>query len=289
MQRKEQDMKNTAILLDIDGTLTNSEREVTEKTREVLIRAQELGARLVLSSGRPEQGLGRVADALRMREFGGIFICYNGAKVLNCETGEVLFSAPIPIESAKAVLRHLKDFEVMPMIDRGSYMYVTDVFRNTIHPHIPGRPENFNVMEYEARGNGFLLCEQKDLASFLDYDLYKILTFGEPDYLQAHYREMEAPFRESLSCMFTEPFYFEFTAQGIDKAKAIESALLPLGYEKKDLIAFGDAPNDISMLKASGTGVAMENASPEVKAAADAVTLSNNEDGVAEYVLRNLM
>lgn len=94
-------MKNKAILLDIDGTLTNSEREVTEKTREVLLRAEELGARLVLSSGRPEQGLYRVADALRMREYGGIFVCYNGAKVLNCETGEVLFSTPSPLKARK--------------------------------------------------------------------------------------------------------------------------------------------------------------------------------------------
>ena len=82
--------------------------------------------------------------------------------------------------------------------------------------------------------------------------------------------------------MFTADFYYEFTAQGIDKAKALDTVLAPLGYQPEDMIAFGDGQNDASMLTYSGTAVAMANAVQELKDIADIITLSNDEDGIAE-------
>ena len=81
--------------------------------------------------------------------------------------------------------------------------------------------------------------------------------------------------------MFTAPFYFEFTAKGIDKAKALESILKKLGVNKEEIIAFGDGHNDASMVKYAGLGIAMGNAVQELKEIADYVTLSNDEDGIA--------
>jgi len=81
--------------------------------------------------------------------------------------------------------------------------------------------------------------------------------------------------------MFTSPFYFEYTAKGIDKAKALDTVLKPMGYTKDDMIAFGDGHNDASMIKYVGTGVAMGNAVQALKDIADEITLSNDEDGIA--------
>lgn len=81
--------------------------------------------------------------------------------------------------------------------------------------------------------------------------------------------------------MFTAPFYFEFTAKGIDKAKALDTVLIPMGYKKEEMIAFGDGQNDASMVKYAGIGVAMENAVDELKAVANEITLSNEEDGIS--------
>lgn len=89
------------------------------------------------------------------------------------------------------------------------------------------------------------------------------------------------PFRDNLSCMFTAPFYFEFTAKGIDKAKALDTVLIPMGYKKEEMIAFGDGQNDASMVKYAGIGVAMKTAVDELKAVANEITLSNEEDGIA--------
>ena len=276
------------ILLDVDGTLATSQKQISPDTKAALLKVQEGGVKLALCSGRPDRGLYPWAEELRMTEYGGFFVCYNGGRVLDCRTGKVLFDQPLPIEDAKAVLEHMRRFQVMPMVSRGEYMYVTDVFRHDIRPGLPGFPEIFNVMRYEARGNGYLLCEKRDLAAFLDFSPNKILTYGDPCYLREHWREMAEPFAERLACMFTAPFYFEFTAKGVDKARAIDSALSPLGYAPSEMMAFGDAQNDVSMLRYAGLGVAMGNAVDEVRQLADEVTASNDEDGIARSLYKHL-
>ena len=100
-------------------------------------------------------------------------------------------------------------------------------------------------------------------------------------YLQAHYEEMYAPFKQTLSGMFTADWYFEYTAPGIDKARALEGALPKLGIDASEVVSFGDGQNDKSMIEWAGTGVAMGNAVEEVKAVAQMVTADNNEDGIA--------
>ncbi|MCR4950624.1 MAG: Cof-type HAD-IIB family hydrolase [Solobacterium sp.] len=274
------------ILLDIDGTLTNDKKIITPKTKKALLKAQAKGVRLAIASGRADQGLYQWADVLEMREHHGIFVCYNGAKVMDCQTGEVYFHQSMSVEEGREVLEHMKKFKVSPVIIKGEYMYTNDVYSGMIHRSAGG--EIFNVLQYESRSNSYMLCEKKDLAAFADYPIEKILTAGEPEYLQEHWQEMAEPFRGRLSCMFTAPFYFEFTAQGVDKAKAIDAAFSRLGFRQEEMIAFGDAQNDLSMLKYAGIGVAMGNASEEVKAAADEVTLSNNEDGIAVSLYRHM-
>lgn len=266
-----------AILLDIDGTLTNDRKEITPKTREALIKAQDKGIRLALASGRPDQGLVKYAKILEMEKHHGIFVCYNGAKVMDCQSGEVYFNHAMSIEEAKAVLEHMKKFKVSPIVAKGEYMYTNDVYSGFLKRN--GDP--INIIEYESRSNGYLLAEKRDLAAFVDFPVEKILNAGEPDYMKDHYEEMMEPFKDTLSCMFTSPVYFEFTARGVDKAKAIDTAFRKMGYEPSELMAFGDAQNDLSMLKYAGIGVAMGNAVEEVKEAADYITLSNNDDGIA--------
>ncbi|MGN0268137.1 MAG: Cof-type HAD-IIB family hydrolase [Lachnospiraceae bacterium] len=266
------------ILMDVDGTLANSRKEVSEETGAALRKAQEQGALLVLASGRTANGLKKFAEALDLYHHNGILVCSNGAQVVDCGTGELLFNQAMTVEEGKEVLEHLKKFEVCPMIAKGEYMYVNDVFNNTIT--VDGKP--FNVMQYESRSNNYKLCEIEDLAAWCDFEINKILTFGEPKYLQAHYQKMRAPFEGRINSMFTAPFYYEYTANGIDKTKAIRTTIEKLGYTADDMIAFGDAQNDSTMVQYAGIGVAMGNATEELKAAADYVTASNDEDGIAK-------
>ena len=265
------------ILLDIDGTLVNNEKVITPKTKEALLKAQSQGVRLAIASGRPDMGLYKWGRELEMDQHGGIFICFNGARVIDCQTGEELYSKTMAAEDAKEVLRHMQQFNVTPMVCHGEYMHTTDVFGGVI----PYRGQDFNLVSYEARSNEYLLCEHRDMAEWVNFPVNKVLTAGEPAYLQEHFQEMQAPFQDRLSCMFTADFFFEFTAKDVNKATAIEMAYRNLGITREEMIAFGDAENDLPMLRYAGIGVAMGNAMESVKAAADEITLDNNHDGIA--------
>ncbi|MBC2312871.1 HAD family phosphatase [Listeria welshimeri] len=277
-------MTTQAIILDIDGTLLNDDKKISPETKKALITAQQNGVKLILASGRPTTGMHLYAEQLEMKKYHGLLVSYNGAKVVDCQTKEELFNQTLTIAEGKAVLEHMKQFEVKVMIDKDDYMYVNNVY----DCYIPYKGEEINIIQYESRGGNFKLCEKEDLTAFLDYRINKILTAGDPDYMQKNYQAMMAPFKNALNCVFTADFYFEFTAKNIDKAKALDTVLTPMGIHAENIIAFGDGHNDITMVKYAGTGIAMDNAVPELKAVANSITLSNNKDGIA-HVLNNFI
>lgn len=275
---KKMDVK--AIVLDIDGTLLNDEKNLTTATKKALINAQKKGIKVILASGRPTPGMLKFVDALQMDQYNGMIVSYNGAHVLDVNTQKELFSQPLSIETGKNILEHLKQFDVKPMIAKDNYMYVNNVFDGMLDL---GSPDGlFNIIEYESRGGNFQLCEIEDLAAFVDFPLHKILVAAQPEYLQENWEKILSPFKHSVSGMFSAPMYFEFTDLGIDKANALEQTLKPLGIHEQHIISFGDGHNDLSLINYAGVGIAMGNAVDELKNVADKVTLSNNEDGIAK-------
>ena len=110
------------IVMDVDGTLTNSKKIITKKTKETLIEAQNNGILLVLASGRPTSGLIDFAKELEMYKHHGLLVCFNGSKVIDCETNEILFNETMTVEEGQAVLEHLKKFNIKPMIDKDDYL-----------------------------------------------------------------------------------------------------------------------------------------------------------------------
>lgn len=275
-----------AIAMDIDGTLTNDQKVITPRTRECLLAAQESGIKLILASGRPAQGLKRLAHELELDTHDGLLVCFNGACVIDAQTDEVLYDQPMPADELAHLLEHLRAFNVIPWITQGENLYVEDAYRCMIE--LADGSEK-NIVKYERDACDLRIREVADLCDVARSEpVDKLLTAGDPVYLKAHYDEMYAPFKDTLSGMFTADWYFEYTARGIDKAQALEGALPKLGIEAADVVAFGDGQNDCSMLNWAGTGVAMANAVEETKAVAQMVTASNNEDGIAQ-ALDNLL
>ncbi len=275
-------MNIKAILLDIDGTLTNHKKEITPLTKKALMDAQDLGIRLVIASGRPAKGIYQYGDQLEMAKHHGLFVCYNGAKVIDCETKETYVDVTFPVETAKRVLHHMKNFNVIPIVTSDTHMLVEDVY----HCMIKDGTREFNVIQYESRMNNYKLMEVDDLEEYVNYPQNKILTAGDSDYLQAHYKEMAEPFQDELNMMFTSNFYYEFTAKGVDKGSALTVAMSKLGIQPEECIAFGDAENDISMLKFAGISVAMANGQEAVKNIATEVTDDNEHDGIAKALYK---
>lgn len=266
-----------AIVLDIDGTLLNTGKIISEKTKQALIAAQEKGIKVILASGRPTTGMLELAEQLEMTKYEGFLVSYNGARVTDCLTKKVLFNQAMSIETGQAILEHLKNFDVIPMIDKEDYLYVNDVYSGMLD--LPDGA--FNIIEYEARGGNFKLSEIDDLAAFATFPINKILIAAQPEYLQKIAPALHAPFDEIVTAAFSAPFYFEFTDKGIDKAKALNTVFPEMGIHSENIIAFGDGHNDRSIIEYAGIGVAMGNAVDALKEIADDVTLSCDEDGIA--------
>ena len=179
------------IIMDIDGTLTNEDKIISENTKNKLKELQSQGAVLVLASGRPTRGLMQFAKELEMDKHNGLLVSFNGARVTDCETGDILFDQTMTVDTCKAVLNHMKNFDVIPMVYKGEYLHVTDVYNNIVHAY--GR--ELNIIHYESRLCNYKLCEVDDLEEFADFPMNKILTAGEPDYLQENYKKMMEPLR----------------------------------------------------------------------------------------------
>ena len=239
------------IIMDIDGTLVNDEKVITPLTKETLLKAQDKGVRLVLASGRPTSGLLKLAEELDMENHHGLFVCFNGSKVVDCQSHETLYNHAISVEDSKAILEHLKNFKARPMFDKDEYMFVHDVYADNI--------------QHESRMGCYKLCEVDDLEAACQFPLNKILISAKPCYLKQHFQEMAEPFSNEVHSMFTAPYYYEFNALGVDKATALKHVISFYGSDRTEVIVFGDAHNDITMMQFAGTGVAMGNAVSEVQ------------------------
>ncbi len=259
-----------AIFLDLDGTLNNDQKVITPRTKQALMAAQEKGIRIVLASARPAPGLFKERDALLLQQYGGVLMSYNGGKIVDAATDRVLFETAMDMESARSVLRFLKTLPVTPILDDGKEFFVTD-------------KDGYKVA-YECQNNRMQCNVVDDLAKFLSFAPIKILMSVLPEQLPEVQKTIARMLPDSLAVVQTAPFYLEVIPSVINKGQGLLDTCKALGIEAKDTVAFGDAENDIPMLKAAGVGVAMGNATEKVKAAADAVTATNNQDGIALWL-----
>lgn len=125
-------MNLKAIILDIDGTLVNSQKKISERTKKTLLDAQNNGIKLILASGRPIRGMLEVMHELEMDKHHGLVVAYNGASVMDCESKEIVFNKAMTPQEAQSVLNHVKNFEVIPMVAKDDTMYVNNVYNGML-------------------------------------------------------------------------------------------------------------------------------------------------------------
>ena len=255
------------IAMDLDGTLNNDQKVITEKTKAALMAAQNKGVRLALASARPSPGLFKERDILRLQDYNGILMSYNGGRIVDAATGRVLFETSMELNQTKQVLRRLEELPVTPILDDGVQFYVAD--------------KNGYKVDYECKNNQMTCSEVGKLADFLSFAPIKILMSVQPEELPKVQQQIAAFLPEELTVVQTAAYYLEVIPKDINKGQGIRDICAVLGIQPAQVISFGDAANDIPMLREAGMGVAMGNAADAVKAAADMVTLSNNDDGIA--------
>lgn len=262
--------KYKLLVLDIDGTLTNSKKEITPATLNALLHLQEQGVKVVLASGRPTAGVRPLAKQLKLEEYGSYILSYNGAKIINCKTEEVIYQNVIPghfiPKLYDAALRH----------NVGIITYEEDcvIAGTKMDPYI----------ELEAKINHIPVTEVDNFPEHITFDVNKCLMTGEGSYLAVVEEKMKDEFGAALNIYRSEPFFLEIMPKHIDKAYSLGNLLNHLNLSKDEMICCGDGYNDLSMIEYAGLGVAMANAQEKVRKAADYITLSNDEDGIVHVI-----
>lgn len=258
------------IVLDLDGTLTNRDKVITPKTKKALMEIQERGKKIVLASGRPTDGVMPLARELRLEKYGSYILSFNGGMITNCRTGEVVFSRLLPVE-ANAKIIGLAEEERVTILTYDGHTLIT----NDAESPYSKLENKINCMEVR---------QIDDLKSYVTYPVPKFLMMDDGDYLAMVEPRVKAAMGKNFSIYRSEPFFLEILPRGIDKAQSLARLLEILGLDKERMIACGDGYNDLTMIKFAGLGVAMENAVLPVRKAADYITMSNNDDGIAHVV-----
>lgn len=265
------------IALDLDGTLTNSEKNITPRTFDALMKAQREGVRLVLASGRPTFGIAALANQLQLAYYGGYVLSYNGGRIIDWCEKTVIFSQVVD-QKLVPILYDFAEKAQLPIVT-----YLPEAI-------LASKNEGEYLAE-EARINGMPIVVAQNFveeAMQIAGGSTKFLIPGEPELLIQLESEMKAALSEQMEVFRSAPFFLELPPKGIDKAQSLQRLLTHLGLERESLMAFGDGFNDLSMIQFAGQGVAMANAVEEVKSIADFVTTSNEEDGIA-HALEQLL
>lgn len=275
IQKHPEQFKKTKILFtDLDGTLLDSNKQISPYTRQVLNDWTNAGHKLVLCSGRDINSVGNVKEYLQLTYPGMYLIGYNGGQIVECETGNTLYRIALTpsqifhiAEEAKKQGIHLHtytDTHILSPSDSEELRYYCKVIKT---------PVLFSEDFSEIKESGACKCLAVELQ---DQDKLEAFRLSLLPYAE----------KEGITMIYSNPYYLEIFPSASGKGAAVQKLCELLSVNPALSVAAGDAENDISMIEAAGMGIAMANGSEDVKMAATTITeFDNNHDGLALVLL----
>lgn len=269
-------MKYKLLVLDVDGTLLNNQKEISPRTLAALLKVQQMGVHIVLASGRPTNGVMPIAEKLELNHYGGYILSYNGGQIINVQTGELLFEKRIDPEWIPYFVQKAKknDFAI--------FTYHKDFI-------LTDKPDNKYVIQ-EANLNKMQVVGVDNFAEAVDFSPCKCMLASDDEEalvgLENHWKKR---LDGVLDAFRSEPYFLEVVPQFIDKGNTLGVLMTKLSVLPEEVIAIGDGVCDVTMLQLAGVGIAMGNAEDSVKACVDKTTLTNEEEGVAVAVERAIL
>ena len=258
------------LALDIDGTILRDDGTISPLMIEVLRKIQEeKGVLITLASGRLFQSMQALAQTLEVKV---PIISSNGAAIADPKTGQKLFYRPIPLSTAKSVLAYLEDHlprDLLVNHENGFY-----INRHNSLLRIPD-PSPW-VRERLAR------CTVVDrLADGVHFEPLKISILEETARIPETVARLQQGYASVLNIFPSSEFSIDLNAYQVSKGQTLARLAARLGIRREEIMAAGNAENDLDMIQFSGVGIAMANAPQRVREAADLVAGDNNEDGLA--------
>lgn len=261
-------MKYKLLVLDVDGTLLNDAKEISKRTLAALLKVQQMGVRIVLASGRPTYGLLSLAKSLELKSYGGYLLSYNGCQVISASNGEVLLERRI-------------NPEMLPYLEKKAHKNNFAIFTYHDDTIITNDPENEHIRR-EAELNNQRIIKEENFSIAIDFAPCKCMLVSDDEAslitLEEHWKKH---LNGALDVFRSEPYFLEVVPCSIDKANALGALMEQLEVKREEVIVIGDGVCDVTMIQLAGMGIAMGHSQDSVKACADYVTASNEEDGVA--------
>ncbi|WP_243347054.1 Cof-type HAD-IIB family hydrolase [Parabacteroides sp. FAFU027] len=267
------DLNYKMLVLDLDDTLLRDDHSISERNRKMLLKAQEKGVKVVLASGRPTPAMTQYIETLQLDKYDSYLISFNGGMVTSIRDNEVIFEQSLTKEEIHSLHDFCKvnDLHIITYSDKG-------VISETESEYI----------DVEIKLTGLPHHKVPCFKSEVQTSAVKCILLENPDYLKTMETKLKAE-RTDLSIARSKPFFLEVMPQGIDKAASLELLSNMLGIQQSEVIAVGNAGNDLSMVEYAGLGVWVDNVTPELRDKADVIVASNMEDGVAEVVERFIL
>lgn len=254
------------IAFDMDDTLLRDDQTIGERTLRALRAAHEKGVRIVPATGRGKSTMWNFVEKMGCADAA---ICTNGAQVYNGK-GEPIIENPVPLEAAHRLVRFAKE--------NGWYVQgynAEDYF-------FEKETEETRLYARLANHMGLMVG---DLERYMTEDPFKMLFVQmDMEKMAALKSQVYSLFGQELCVFVSKPFYLEVTALAATKGTAVLKLAERFGVMPAETMCFGDSGNDISMIEAVGVGVVMDNAREEIKAHADLIAPSNQEEGVAQVI-----
>ena len=273
-------IKTKLIAYDLDGTLLTSKKELTPHTKEVLEEAARQGIVILPATGRPVSGIPKKVLAIRGTNYA---VTANGARVMDLRSNKAIIETLLPRDTGRKILKIFYEYDTLKEIYFNGKGYANaDDLANIQHfladPHMAEYIVNTRIpvkdlWEIFENQIGDMDKIHGIMANLEDIDKIKARLCQIPD----------IEITGALGCNL------ELNAQGATKGNALLKLGESLGISREEIMAFGDASNDHSMLKLAGSGVAMANADEETKVLADYITVSHDEDGVARFIEENVL
>ena len=266
------------VALDLDGTLLDSEKRLTDANREALREAAERGIEIVPATGR---FFGLMPEAVRSLPFLHYAMTINGAQVYDIREDRPVYRAEIPVDEAVAIMRYLDTFPCIYDCYMDNDAWMTRAHMDICEMHAPDK--HYVKM---IRGARHPVDDLKTFIAAHGHDVQKVMLFTCHEDARQHIMQHIGELFPSLAVTTSVARNVEITNENARKGLALHKLAEYLGLPVEATMAVGDGLNDLEMVEAAGLGVAMENAVPEVKAVAQYITASCDADGVAEAVRR---
>ena len=260
------------VAIDMDGTLLNSKKELLEETKQYFkdFHKKETETLLVLCTGRPETGIRPYLKDLGYLEENHYIISQNGANIYESRTGKRVMDAFLDSAAIQKWIELGKKHGISVMGAGVDYYYCFD-------------QEPTEWMEFDVKLVSGKLKRIPTKES-LNTDFYKILLMGDEEQLNEFETFIPQEWRDEFYVVRSQKYLVEVLTKGVNKAFGLEKLAQKLNIQPSEIVAIGDAANDIEMLEYAGLAIAMGNASKEVKAIADIVTDTNENNGVIKAI-----